>query len=343
MFIDTAEITVIAGDGGNGCVSFRREKYVPKGGPDGGDGGRGGHVYLVVDPALNHLEPFRYRKVFRAERGRHGRGKKQAGRSGADLYLKVPPGTLVYDEKGNLIADLLEPGQKIRVARGGRGGRGNARFATPTQQAPAFAEPGEPGQVRKLRLELRLIADVGLVGLPNAGKSTLVATVSSARPRIADFPFTTLTPHVGVVFWKNWRRFIIADIPGIIEGASKGRGLGLEFLKHIRRTRLLLFLIDVTPGQPDPVETYRILRKEITTYAAELGDRPHALVATKIDQADEALLHRLEAFARDHHQPFFAISAHRGDGIEALLDWTARQLRFLKETEVMEPSKTVGK
>lgn len=334
MFIDTAEITVIAGHGGNGCVSFRREKYVPRGGPDGGDGGRGGHVYLIVDPSLNNLETFRFKKVFRAERGQHGRGKKQTGRSGQDLYLKVPPGTLVYDEEGRLIADLTEPNQKIRVAKGGRGGRGNAHFATPTQQAPAFAEPGEPGETRHLRLELRLLADVGLVGLPNAGKSTLLATVSSARPKIADYPFTTLTPHVGVVFWKKWRRFIMADIPGIIEGASRGKGLGFEFLRHISRTRILLFLIDVSTGAPDPVDTYHVLIRELENYSPELLTRTHAVVATKVDTVDEESLHRLDNFCKRSNLPFFAISSLSGVGIDNLLDWIARQLDYMTESHV---------
>ena len=326
MFIDRVDITVRAGDGGRGCVSFRREKHVPRGGPDGGDGGRGGHVFLEVDPGLNHLQPFRYKKEYTAERGRHGRGKNQTGRNGRDLVLKVPPGTVVYDESGHCLADLVEPGQRVLVARGGRGGKGNARFADPTNRAPRFAEPGEPGETRRLRLELKVLADVGLVGLPNAGKSTFLATVSSARPAVADYPFTTLTPHLGVVFWKNWSRFVLADIPGIIEGASRGRGLGLRFLRHIERTRLLLFLVDCAESPEAPPQAYEVLRRELTRYSEELGRRPHALIATKIDIAPPERVQALQSLAHRRGVPFFAVSAWTGAGIPEVLDWIARTL-----------------
>jgi GTP-binding protein len=326
MFVDVVEIVVKAGDGGNGCVSFRREKYVPKGGPDGGDGGRGGHVFLVADPHLNTLYPFTFQRRFEASRGQHGRGKNQTGRDGTDLYVRVPVGTVVYDEAGRVIADLSEPGQTVLVARGGRGGRGNARFATPTRQAPYIAEPGEPGEQRRLRLELKLLADVGLVGLPNAGKSTLIRAVSSAKPKVAPYPFTTTVPHLGVVFWKHYRRFVMADIPGLIEGAAQGRGLGLQFLRHIERTRLLLLLVDCQAAAPDPVQAYRTLLQEMAAYSPALLERPRAVVATKGDIAVPDRVERLAAAAARDQTPFFVISAQTGEGLEPLMDWVAETL-----------------
>lgn len=326
MFVDEVEIIVHSGKGGDGCVSFRREKYVPRGGPDGGDGGSGGHVFLLTDPGLNQLLPYRYKKVFRAQNGGHGRGKNQTGHNGENLYLPVPPGTIVYDNEGHLVADLTEPGQVIRVARGGRGGKGNARFATPTQQAPNFAEPGEKGETRRLKLELKTLADVGLVGLPNAGKSTFLSAVSSAHPAIAAYPFTTLTPHVGVVALTPATRFVIADIPGIIEGAAGGRGLGLKFLRHIERTRLLLYLIDCSDPTADSVESYKILTRELQEYKQDLIHRTSALVATKFDVADPHNLAKLRTYAEKAQLPFFAVSALRGDGLQEVMSWIADRL-----------------
>ena len=269
MFIDQARIYIKAGDGGSGVLSFRREKYVPKGGPDGGDGGKGADVYFKVDPSLNTLLSFRYRQHFKAQSGRHGQGANKTGKSGEDLNIPVPPGTIVREaETGKFLADLVEEGQGYLVARGGRGGRGNAAFATPTNQAPRHFEPGRPGEEINVELELKLLADVGLVGLPNAGKSTLLARLSNARPKIADYPFTTLEPHLGIVSAGEHRSFVMADLPGLIEGASQGKGLGHRFLKHIERTRIILLMID--SSQPDPEETVNALIKELEHFNPNL-------------------------------------------------------------------------
>src|SRR5512135_1129302 len=283
MFFDTAQIQVTAGDGGNGAVAFRREKYVPFGGPSGGDGGHGGSVILVVDPRLSTLSAFQHKTKFAARRGDNGRNKDQTGHSGADLRIPIPPGTVVRDaDTGLLVADLTAPGAEVRVARGGRGGRGNARFATSTNQAPRMAENGEPGESRTLMLELKLIADVGIVGLPNAGKSTLLASVSAARPKIADYPFTTLEPYLGVATLDDETTLVLADIPGLIEGASRGAGLGHEFLRHIQRTRVLIHLLDGESA--DPVADYSQINSELALFDPRLAEKPQIVALNKIDQ-----------------------------------------------------------
>ena len=325
MFVDEAIIEVKAGDGGNGCVAFRREKYVPFGGPAGGDGGKGGDVILYVDPHLNTLYRFTRRRHFRAGRGQHGRGKNQHGASGADLRIPVPPGTLVRDaETGQILADLTEPGQEVIVARGGRGGRGNARFATPTNQAPRIAENGEPGEERTLKLELKLLADVGLVGKPNAGKSTLLAAVTAARPKIAPYPFTTLAPHLGVVVLDEQTDFVMADLPGLIEGASQGKGLGHEFLRHVERTRLLVHLLD--GSAPDAIGDFYAINEELAAFGHGLAQKPQIVAFNKIDipEARERwpeVKERLEAEGYE----VFAISGLTREGVRPLL-WRAAQL-----------------
>jgi GTP-binding protein len=284
-FIDHATIRVTAGTGGSGCMSFRREKYVPRGGPDGGDGGNGGSVYVRADPNLSTLLDYRYRTHWKAERGQHGMGSNKTGKSGGDVYLPVPPGTVVRDHATDApLGELVKPGQVLLVAKGGRGGRGNARFATPTHQAPREWEPGEDGEVRQIELVLKLIADVGLVGQPNAGKSTLLSVVSAARPKIAEYPFTTLQPHLGVVGLPGARSFVMADIPGIIEGAHEGKGLGDRFLQHIERTRVLAYLVPV--DDEDPQATYEALRQEVAAYSVGIAGKPHLLVLTKADVLD---------------------------------------------------------
>jgi GTP-binding protein len=282
MFIDRAVIEVAAGTGGSGAEAFRREMGVPRGGPSGGDGGKGGDVVLEADPQLATLLDYSYRKHYKAERGQHGEGSNKTGRDGADIVLKVPLGTIARDaDSGELLGEILARGERVVIARGGRGGRGNARFATSTRQAPTRWEPGAEGEVRRIELELRLIADVGLVGEPNAGKSTLLASVSDARPRIADYPFTTLSPNLGVVKLPDHRTFVMADIPGIIEGAHEGRGLGLQFLRHVERTRTLAFLVPVDSA--DPAAEYALLRREVSSHSALLARVPHCLVLTKAD------------------------------------------------------------
>ena len=282
MFVDRAVIHVYGGSGGSGSEAMRREKGVPRGGPAGGEGGNGGNVVIVADPQLSTLLDFHMKQHYRAERGLHGSGKNRTGKSGQDLEVSVSPGTIIRDaETKDVLGEVLEPGDRVIVARGGRGGRGNANFATPTHQAPTRWEPGEPGVELRLELELKLIADVGLVGEPNAGKSTLLGAISKARPKVAGYPFTTLEPNLGIVQLSEFRSFAVADIPGIIEGAHEGKGLGLRFLRHIERTRVLAFLIPVDSA--DPTETYRLLRKEIKNYSEELSERPHCVVFTKKD------------------------------------------------------------
>ncbi len=322
MFIDEAVIQVKAGDGGNGCCAFRREKYVPRGGPSGGDGGRGGDVILVASQHENTLLRYRFNPEHRAGRGRHGEGSNRTGRDGESIELPVPVGTLVYDaDTGEFLCDLAQPGQRFVAARGGRGGRGNARFAGPTNQAPTYAEPGEAGEFRRLRLELKLLADVGLVGLPNAGKSTLISRISAARPKIADYPFTTLEPHLGVVRLEDDRSFVVADIPGLIEGAHRGQGLGTRFLRHIERTRLLTHLVDVSEaGGRDPAHDFQVILNELAQFSPELARKPMIVAATKMDVAqDPTRLERLREAASAHGMPVYPISGVTGFGVAELV------------------------
>ncbi len=319
MFYDEARIYVKAGDGGNGAVAFRREKYIPFGGPAGGDGGKGGDVILRVDPHMSTLYRYRRQRHFRAQRGQHGRGKNQHGARGKDLVLPVPPGTVVRDaETGEVLADLTEPGQTFVAARGGRGGRGNARFATPTNQAPRMAEKGEPGEERWLLLELKLLADVGLVGKPNAGKSTLLAAISAARPKIAPYPFTTLEPNLGVVVFDDYSSLVVADIPGLIEGASQGAGLGHEFLRHVERTRVLIHLLDGL--SPDPLADFRAINEELVAFDPRLGEKPQIVAFNKMDlpEVRERWPAVREALEREGWE-VRAISALTGEGCRELL------------------------
>lgn len=332
-FIDEVRLFVKAGDGGRGCVSFLREKYKPWGGPNGGDGGNGGNVIFCVDPQLNTLIDLAHQKHLRAERGEHGRGKDQHGRNGRDLVVRVPPGTLVYDEEtGVLLADLRTPHEEVVVARGGKGGRGNAYFATSTNQAPRFAQPGLPGEERSLRLELRLLADVGLVGFPNAGKSTLISAVSAARPRIADFPFTTLTPHLGVVRYGEEKSFVMADIPGLIEGAHEGHGLGIQFLRHVSRTSVLLHLIDISDSERDPWRDYQTINNELRYFDPSLLTRPQLVVVTKLDLPDTRLrLPEVQTVFSQHGVELLAVSAVTGEGIKDLISRIAQTLERYKQ------------
>ncbi|HEX9610585.1 MAG TPA: GTPase ObgE [Gemmatimonadales bacterium] len=329
MFIDRAVVHVVGGAGGAGACSFRREKFVPKGGPDGGDGGHGGSVYVKGDSNLATLLDYRYRTQWKAERGQHGKGKNMTGSSGDDLFLPVPLGTVVKDAgSGDTLGEIVQPGQTLRVGRGGRGGRGNARFATPTHQSPREWEPGEYGEDRKIELVLKLIADVGLLGEPNAGKSTLLSVVSAARPKIADYPFTTLEPHLGVVGLSEGRSFVMADIPGIIEGAHVGKGLGLRFLQHVERTRLIAVLVPA--DSPDPQATYDLLRREAAQYSPELAAKPHVVVLTKVDLT--APRSPLPALQTHDGAPVLAISAVSGQGIGELKEALWRMVRTATAT-----------
>ncbi len=322
MFYDEVTIHVKAGRGGDGAVAFRREKYIPFGGPSGGDGGKGGDVILEVNPHLNTLYHFAHQKEFRAEDGKPGRNKTMTGAKGADLIIPVPPGTVVTDlETGRVIADLVEPGQRVVVARGGRGGRGNARFATPTNQAPRIAERGDPGEERRLKLELKLLADVGLVGKPNAGKSTLLSVVSAAKPAIADYPFTTLQPQLGVVALGPRETFTLADMPGLIEGASQGKGLGLEFLRHIERTRLLIHLLDATA--PDPLADFHAINAELAAFGHGLGEKPQIVALNKLDMPEaRERFPSLKAALEAEGYPVHGISGLTGEGVRELM-WAA--------------------
>lgn len=332
MFVDEVDIRVSAGDGGRGCVSFRREKFVPRGGPDGGDGGHGGSVFLVASPHLNTLVNFRFHPEFHARRGAHGQGSNRHGSNGADLELEVPVGTVVYrlDESGTpgeQVADLAEEGQRVLAAQGGRGGRGNAQFATSTNRAPRRAETGTPGEAWALRLQLKLLADVGLVGYPNAGKSTLISRISAAKPKIADYPFTTLTPHLGVVSMSDDRSFVVADVPGLIEGAHRGQGLGHRFLRHVERTKVLVYMVDVSSASGrEPADDLAVIRRELELFQAGLLERPQIVAATKVDALDDpSRLDQLEAAATALNLQVVPISAAVGTGVQALLEavWRA--------------------
>jgi len=337
MFIDEAKIRVKAGDGGNGCVAFRREKYVPRGGPSGGDGGRGGDVVMEASERHNTLVHFRFNPEYNAERGRHGEGSKRTGRDGQDVILKVPVGTIVYDEgTGEKIHDFSSVDDRMIIARGGRGGRGNAQFATSTHQAPREHEPGRPGEEHTFRLELKLLADVGLVGYPNVGKSTLISRISAARPKIADYPFTTLEPNLGVVAVgqaPEERSFVVADIPGLIEGAHTGSGLGTQFLRHIERTRLLVHLVDVSDasGRPNPVQDVKIITNELESFGAGLEMKPMILVATKIDVANKDKLAKLKRYCKKQGLDLFSISAVTGKGIDELKYAIAQRVEEVRQ------------
>jgi GTP-binding protein len=320
MFIDEVRILVKAGDGGNGCLAFRREKYVPRGGPSGGDGGRGGSIVMVSSKDENTLLRYRFNPEHKAQRGRHGEGSNCKGHEGESIELKVPVGTVVYnDETGDQVFDFTEAGQTFVVARGGRGGRGNARFTSSTHQAPTEHENGKPGEEKKIRMELKLLADVGLVGFPNAGKSTLISRISAARPKIADYPFTTLEPNLGVVQMEDFRSYVVADIPGLIEGAHLGHGLGIQFLRHIERTSLLIHLVDVSETGRDPVDDFEKIMVELESFSEDLVKKPMFVVASKIDVAQDAeRIEQLRQLAEKKELPFFAISSATGIGIPEL-------------------------
>ena len=325
-FIDEADLHVRGGRGGNGCTAFRREKFVPKGGPSGGDGGRGGSVYLVGDTGLNTLYGLRHKKLHAAERGRHGEGSNKTGRSGSDLRIQVPVGTQVYGETGELLGEVLEAGEELCVATGGDGGRGNARFATSTNRAPRRSEPGREGEERELRLELKLLADVGIVGLPNAGKSTFIRTVSAARPKVADYPFTTLVPNLGVVDrGYDHHAFVIADLPGLIEGAASGAGLGIRFLRHVERCRLLLHFVDLS-GEGEAAADLEVIENELGEHATELLERPRWVVGTKLDAASTERSAELEKAARARGLPYYEISSVTATGTRELVDELERIL-----------------
>jgi GTP-binding protein len=332
MFLDFVKIYVKAGQGGSGCTSFRREKFVPKGGPDGGDGGRGGSIILEVNPQLHTLVDFKYYAKYTAPRGQHGMGANKHGKKGEDIVLQVPPGTVVRDaDTGEVLVDMTEPGMRFVVAKGGAGGKGNARFVTPTHRSPREWEVGEPGEERSIILELKLIADVGLVGKPNAGKSTLLANLSAARPKIAEYPFTTLSPSLGIVKYKDYSSFVMADIPGLIEGAHTGKGLGLQFLRHIERNRVILYVIDPEdPEVEDPLETFYTLQNELKTYSSDLIEKPASVVLTKKDTWLET--NWLEALQGKLPYPVVAVSAVTRDGLEALKHQIWDQLNAVNES-----------
>jgi GTPase len=336
MLIDRAVVRVVGGSGGSGASSFARFKYKPKGGPDGGDGGHGGSVYVRADPNLATLLDYRYRTLWQADRGEHGKGKTKTGASATDLYLPIPPGTVVRDATtGELIGEVIEPEETLLVARGGRGGRGNARFATSTHQAPREWEPGAEGEDRQIELVLKLIADVGLVGEPNAGKSTLLSVVSAAHPKIADYPFTTLEPNLGVVALSGHRTFVMADIPGIIEGAHEGKGLGFRFLQHVERTRVLAFLIPL--DAEDLQATYDRLREEIRQYSAALAEKSHVIILTKRDLQPSG--HPLPELSAPEASSIQAISSATGQGLEELKEYL---WRFVEDAKTKEPTEPVG-
>ena len=339
MFTDYVKIHAEAGKGGNGAIAFRREKYVAAGGPDGGDGGKGGDVYFKVDKDANTLIEFRYKKKFKAENGENGEGGHRFGKSGEDLYIPVPIGTVVKDgETDEVLADLSQPNQVALILKGGRGGKGNSHFATSTRQAPRFAQDGEPGEVKDLTLELKLLADVGLIGFPNVGKSTFLSVVTSATPKIANYHFTTIEPNLGVVKSKYGDSFVIADIPGIIEGASSGVGLGIQFLRHIERTRLLLHFIDVSGIEGrNPVDDYYKVNEELKKYSEKLSKRTQIIVANKVDSMqDPKLYDELEKVAKEHNQKIFKISGVTGEGVEELMNYVSKTLKTLPKENLIE-------
>jgi len=335
MFVDEVRITVKAGRGGDGSCSFRREMFVPRGGPDGGDGGNGGDVVFTASHRLTTLLDLRYQRHYEAEDGRQGGASNCTGRTGKDVVVTLPVGTVVYDEAtGEVLADLVADGETAVIAHGGRGGRGNSHFATSTNRVPTRFDQGTPGEERQLRLELKLLADVGLVGFPNAGKSTLIAAISAARPKIADYPFTTLIPNLGVVRWGSHRSFVVADIPGLIEGAHEGKGLGFQFLRHIERTAFLLHLIDVSEWAPDePVVSLEIMRQELAAYDGTLSDRPFAVVATKVDiSGTNDRLTQLQTYCRRHKYRCFPVSAATREGLDELVAFVGKQVDGLRKT-----------
>jgi GTP-binding protein len=348
MFVDEVDILVEAGAGGAGAMSFRREKFVPRGGPDGGDGGKGGSVYAIASPHLNTLISFRFNREFRARRGGHGQGSNRTGRDADDLELEVPVGTLIYEKPADpqdppmLVGDLIEAGQRVLVAQGGIGGRGNARFVSSTNRAPRRFEEGTPGETKHLQLHLKLLADVGLVGFPNAGKSTLISRISAARPKIADYPFTTLSPNLGVVSLSGNRSFVVADVPGLIEGAHEGKGLGDRFLKHLDRTKVLLHLVDVSGASGrDPIEDFETIRRELSLFSGELGSKGQIVVATKIDAiSDSAAADALDAHVTSHGLPFLRISAVSGEGLDTLQEaaW-----KYLSDARSVAPAGDVSR
>jgi len=333
-FIDEVKIRVIAGDGGRGCVSFRREKFVPRGGPNGGNGGKGGNVIALPDPQLTTLLDLRYQKQYRAGRGEHGLGKDQHGRTGEDRVIKVPVGTIIRDAStGELIGDLKEANQHVIVAAGGRGGKGNAHFVSSTNRSPRFAQPGEPGEDKELEIELRLLADVGIIGLPNAGKSTLIAAISAVRPKIADYPFTTLVPNLGVVGYGEGKSFVVADIPGLIEGAHQGHGLGHKFLRHVTRTSLLIHLLDASNiDEEDPLARWKTVNRELELFDPELGQKPQVVVANKIDlPAAKNNAKLLAQKLPKSYQPLLSISAATTEGVRALVQYVGTKLEETKQ------------
>jgi GTP-binding protein len=333
MFIDSAEIRVRAGDGGNGCIAFRREKFVPRGGPSGGDGGDGGSIWAVADPSFTTLYHLRHQNLFRAERGDHGQGSNRHGKSGEDIVVPLPPGSVVSDaDSGERVADLVEAGERVLLAKGGNGGWGNQHFATPTRQAPRFAKNGLPGEERRLSIELKLLADVAIVGFPNAGKSTLISVISAARPKIADYPFTTLVPNLGVVKRDDQATLVVADIPGLIEGAHRGAGLGIRFLKHVERCRLLCHLVDASVSG-DAAADIAVLERELEAFSPEVAARPRVLVASKMDAvSDPTRPESIRRAAQDRGLPYFEISAITGQGIPPLIRHFFHAAREARDT-----------
>jgi len=328
-FVDQAKVKITAGNGGRGCVSFRREKFVPKGGPNGGDGGRGGHVIFRARSDMSTLLDIRYRQQYMAENGKHGMGREMHGRDGRDTVIDVPVGTVIKDAvTGEILYDLVADGEECIAARGGRGGLGNTHFKSPTMQAPRFAQPGEPGEEKTLLLELKLLADVGLVGLPNAGKSTLISVMSAARPKIADYPFTTLQPILGVVRYEKYKSFVVADIPGLIEGAHGGTGLGFQFLRHVERTSILLHLVDISEmAAPEPEKEFEKINRELGLYDESLLQKPLAVAGTKLDiKGDGRRLDRLARYCKDRGYDFFPVCAVTGEGVRELTDYLGKKV-----------------